>query len=406
MKKITKVVATTLMALAFSACDSHAHKDLDPETSGSYSPLTNVTLGCFELTEANISLKEGEKHELNYMSLPVLAEMPEITYSSSNSNVVSVSKEGLLTAKNSGFAKITANCAGFSKECYVSVTPDNTKDKSLENIKAAKTLQASPTFERPTYLRTFSAIQETLVKDGQVRNQTVDAETLTLSLDDAYIYIEDTYYGTTKIEQSPMTYSLARWVIYCTEEFETFIFHESQGVRRYIKVDCSKYAETENRWLGVKAVLDSLFTNGADQFTDDIDDVAGNPTNPDSDELTNVIDYYEKGYSNVINVTGRGDDDGNFWTTYTVVFEDDLMGFGMIAPSGVYADIDMKIEEYYNAGYMKYFFRNQVCTYDWRGSHYELTSNKQSSYDIEPKDLYYPNIKAEGWTEGEDIYDI
>ena len=277
---------------------------------------------------------------------------------------------------------------------------------TLLNIKATKKIQASSTFERPTYLRTFSSVEETLTKDGVLRNKSIDYETIVLSLDEAYVYITSSYYGTSKVEGSPLSYSASSWIIYCTDEFETFLFHESQGMRRYIKVDCSKYVETGDRWKACGAVLDTLFTYGASQFTEDIDEVAGNKTDPKDDEVTNLIDYYEKGYSNVINVSGRGDDNGNFWTTYTVVFEDDLMGFNMIAPSGVYADIEMKIEEYYSEGYMKHFYRNQVCSYDWRENSYVLTSNKHSSYDIEPQDLYYPDIEAEGWTKGEDIFDI
>ena len=82
------------------------------------------------------------------------------------------------------------------------------------------------------------------------------------------------------------------------------------------------------------------------------------------------------------------------------------LGNNLGIPSGVYADINRTEDFYYTEDYCRYMNSRQVMTYDWRGSTYVDDSIMSKSFDIEPKELYYPDIKGEGWTEGEDIFDI
>lgn len=403
MKKITKVVATTLMALALVACDSHSHQDLQPTNSGAYSPAANAMLQAFELSEVNLSLTEGQSHQLELLTLPVLESLPSVTYTSNNPSVASVDSTGKVTAKSSGFAKISVKCGDFSRECYVSVTTANSRAKALSNCDEIIAAQQDASFVRPRYLKTFLNQKEVVKRGEEIRESTNEFETIVLNLDEAYIYIDDSYVSETKTGQN-LTYSKGKWVIYCTDEFETFLFHESQGVRKYIKVDCSKYVEADDRWLACANVLDNLFTYGADQFVEDIDDVAG-LSDPKKDLVSGIKDILQTPYSNVKNVDARGDDAGNMWSTYTLI-EEELMGFDMIAPSGTMASFDVAFDYYHHDNYLQYSVMNQLCSYEWRGDDWTIEMQKIKNFDIEEEELYYPDIKAEGWVEGEDIYDI
>ena len=403
MKKITKVVATTLMALALVACDSHGHSDLEPSKSGEYSPAANASLQAFEIADVNVTLKTGESHQIELLTLPVLANLPSVTYTSNNPNVIAVDSNGKITAKSDGFAKISVKCGDFSRECYVSSTPANSKTQAISNAGEIIEAQQDAGFVRPRYLKTFLNQKEVVKRGDEVRSSTNEFETLVLNLDEAYIYIDDSYVAETKTGQN-ITYSKGKWVIYCTDEFETFLFHESQGIRKYIKVDCSKYISTGDRWLACANVLDNLFTYGADQFVEDIDDVAG-LSDPKKDLVTGIKDILETPYSNVFDVEGRGDSEGNLWATYTIK-EEELMGFNMIAPSGTMASFDVAFDYYHHENYLQYSVMHQLCSYEWRGDDWTIEMQKIKNFDIEEEELYYPDIQGEGWIEGEDIYDI
>ena len=403
-KRIPFIVATMSMLLAFSACDAHAHKDLEPTKSGSYSPVENLGLSSFNIKEANVSMVKGETYQLGRVIKPDLANIPSISYTSSNPSAVSVDANGKLTAKECGFAIITANCGGFSSQSYVSVTLADSFDQGHDNIKTIMNHQASSSYEIPSYLDISEVNVSTIKKDGVVQNSSTNYEKMVISTEEAYIYITDSYWGKTKVQGGNVEFSSGTWVIYCTDEFETFLFHIDHEVKRYIKVDCTAYVEQDDRWAAVAHVLDLLFSSGSKIFTNQIETVSSSEETAGIEECLRVSDPV------ITYKDARGDNSGNAWAKYTLNWEDNLIDFdlgnNLGIPSGVYADINRTEDFYYTEDYCRYMNSRQIMTYDWRGSTYVDDSITSKSFDIEPKELYYPDIKGEGWTEGEDIFDI
>ncbi len=403
-KKIPFIVAAMSLMMVFSACDAHAHQDLNPNKSGTYSPTENVSLSSFNIKEANVSLKTNETYQLGKQISPELAQIPSISYTSSNPAVVSVDASGKITAKTDGFAIITANCGGFSSQCYVSVTQDDSFDKGHDNIKKIMARQAVSTYQVPTYLNINEVSISSLKKDNVVQTSSTNYENMVISTEEAYVYISDSYWGKTKVEGGSTEFSNSTWVIYCTDEFETFLFHLDHGVKRYIKVDCTSYVESGDRWAAVAHVLDILFSSGSTIFTNQIETVAS------SEETAGIEECLRESDPVITAKDARGDTSGNAWAQYTLTWKNNLIDFdlgnNLGIPSGVYADISRTEDFYYTEDYCRYMNSRQVMTYDWRGSTYVDDSITSKSYDIETKELYYPDIKAEGWTEGEDIFDI
>lgn len=89
------------------------------------------------ISESSLSLHIGDEVSLSYNVLPTSA-IYTIMWSSSNPDIVTVSNEGKVTAKNAGSAKITVSTdSGLSASCDVSVYPvptDISLDKTSINL--------------------------------------------------------------------------------------------------------------------------------------------------------------------------------------------------------------------------------------------------------------------------------
>ena len=90
--------------------------------------VENIILEC-----GNISLYQGQTHQLNPQVLPPNASNKNVFYTTDNKDVATVYPNGLITAQNAGNATITAETEEGSRkaECRVEVTEANAR---LENI--------------------------------------------------------------------------------------------------------------------------------------------------------------------------------------------------------------------------------------------------------------------------------
>lgn len=90
--------------------------------------VENIILEC-----GNISLYQGQTHQLNPQVLPPNASNKNVFYTTDNKDVATVYPNGLITAQNPGNAVITAETEEGSRkaECRVEVTEANAR---LENI--------------------------------------------------------------------------------------------------------------------------------------------------------------------------------------------------------------------------------------------------------------------------------
>lgn len=77
----------------------------------------------FYLGDSSLNLKEGHTASLTFTVEPSNATDQEITWTSSDPNVASVS-QGVVTGISQGFARITASCGGYEDFCYVNVEQD------------------------------------------------------------------------------------------------------------------------------------------------------------------------------------------------------------------------------------------------------------------------------------------
>lgn len=418
MKKISAVMIA-MLTLTLAGCKDATNTkkhDFTFQEIGSYSPTEGETITAFENSEVNVFLSVGETHNLGHVVYPELSSNPTISYSSSDSSVASVDSTGKITAKAPGFAIITGNCNGISSQTYVGVSPVKSEEADKigkENLLAIKAEQEKEDFAFPNFVRVHEQNYDVTYRNGVKQNERINYEEFVISLDDAYFFIRDTYDSNQKTTGANPTFTQVTWVIYCNNEFQTFLFHEQNGLRRYLKVDCTKYVSTGNPLLGVYDVLDKLFSSGHKLMSSQCDDVG---SAEETDDLYGIMTTTSKGDMEVLKpaemryASGTEELRGDVFATYNLDFGTEVLDMetaqNLGIPTGVEAKLERNEKYYYHENYRRSFSSDYHFEYDWRGDSYKKESLLSRSYDIQKKKLYYPDIEAEGWTKGDNIDEI
>ena len=112
-------------------------------TSGGKSATCTVTVSTQEipveritLSSTSLSLKEGDSHKLTATVTPSDATDSQVTWSSSDPSVATVSDQGEVTAVRAGNCTITATAGGKSAACTVTVSA---KEIPVERITLSST---------------------------------------------------------------------------------------------------------------------------------------------------------------------------------------------------------------------------------------------------------------------------
>ena len=96
----------------------------DPEKKASCTvTVQNIAVNTITLNQSSLSIVEGNTYQLTATVKPDNAFEKNVTWTSSNSAVATVSSTGLVTAIAEGTATITASCGGKTATCAVSVDP-------------------------------------------------------------------------------------------------------------------------------------------------------------------------------------------------------------------------------------------------------------------------------------------
>ncbi|MGM9804478.1 MAG: Ig domain-containing protein [Muribaculaceae bacterium] len=109
---------------------------------------TNVSVTSISLSNSAISLTPGDTKQLSASVYPTNATNKNVTWSSSNTNVATVSSSGLVTAKAAGTAIITCRAAdgsGASATCSITVTDPNISVTSITLSNSAISLTPGDT---------------------------------------------------------------------------------------------------------------------------------------------------------------------------------------------------------------------------------------------------------------------
>lgn len=123
--KILKSSGTSTLTLSSSENTDYDGKVHSCSASGNKITVVKSVTGI-SLNKTSVTLKKGETVSLSATVSPSDATNRNVTYTTSNSKVATVSGSGKITAVGGGTAKITAKAGGKSATCTVNVTVKQT----------------------------------------------------------------------------------------------------------------------------------------------------------------------------------------------------------------------------------------------------------------------------------------
>ena len=91
-----------------------------------------VTVSKVTVSPTNLTLNIGDTQQLELTILPEEAEDTKASWSSSNTQVVTISQDGIVTAVSEGNAVITVSAGGKSATCTITVMKDVIEVESVE----------------------------------------------------------------------------------------------------------------------------------------------------------------------------------------------------------------------------------------------------------------------------------
>jgi hypothetical protein len=126
---INIISAAVILTMALYACDIISQGDKDPEP-----PLEEDIQLTITMIVPTLNLRVGETHQSNYLLVPDTMVVEDLAWSSSNTEVVSVSTTGLITAVGLGHAEVKIRSAEEEAEATISidVVPTTVNEISLD----------------------------------------------------------------------------------------------------------------------------------------------------------------------------------------------------------------------------------------------------------------------------------
>lgn len=133
MKKIYTYSILLIIIIILSSCGSGGSSDLTPIGKPDPPVPTVIAVSSIGLSYTKTYMENGGVLYLEAEVRPNNATDKTVTWSSSNTDVVSISSNGVATAKSKGTASITASCGTKSAACTITVL-DEATDLSLFDI--------------------------------------------------------------------------------------------------------------------------------------------------------------------------------------------------------------------------------------------------------------------------------
>ena len=133
-----------------------------PEVSASHTlKITVPVVTDFTLSDSEVTLNIGGTHTLSVASYVPEYATAGATYASSNTDIATVNKKGVITAKALGDAEITATIGEVVKTCVVHVVPVTVSSIAFEPAETSMTTGATKQLQ-PTVLPAGAAEQYTI----------------------------------------------------------------------------------------------------------------------------------------------------------------------------------------------------------------------------------------------------
>ena len=402
MKKSFKLFISLLAstsALVLSGCDNGG-SGTEPyvPTPADLVEVDSIRLGTYNVpliisTDAITGEVTKESYQLKASTLPRRAVKATIKYESSDKNIATVDENGKITAVNPGSCVVTGKSfdGKVSSSCVVNVSEKKTRNGANKVAQAIMAAQK----ESPANLDTLfvKQIYDNVISIDDVVYQTKGwDENFIISKSQAFFKIYSNDYAS-KTTGGSTEYSNSAWIIYTTENYDTYLFHESGDARNYMVADSTSFISLgKSRFDALCAVLDNLFTSGSGFIVKKFTDILA------EDELKGVKSA---------DIAASSKDDELTWyssSTYTGQKSDVEYEKDYNIPADTTFDVDINNHYFVEENYLKGEYIDQAFKWENYGKRYVDRTVLEYEYNYKNVEIPYPDRNL--YTKVDSIFDL
>ena len=357
-----------------------------------------VTPTRLVVDEPGLVMFVGETYQLHLNVYPISAADANIVYKSNKTGVATVSKDGLVTAKGAGTAKIkiyAKDNPDVSEEVVVAVEKNKITSTNKDKKKAQrkdvsnKMKNQKAVQDKKYYVKNKNTIDKVNINNGYRITTYVDGEhyysenvrqNFTAGKSQGFFYFEVNDIETRSPGGNP-SFDNFGYYMFCNENFDAHAYKYSDSSAKRAYISAEDYIGKVDRIEVVMMMLDNIFTSQRKILTNQFDNAL------ERSDLSKAS-FNKGGYTND-GKTSCGIAYSSSIPTYTISAseEDDLD-----IPAGTVISIDQAGATHWRNGRVDASYSKNTFTYDLDGHHYVHTEEAFTNVYIEKEvDIVYPN---------------
>lgn len=401
MKHILKVITAALSVVCLTSCGDKVTKTSEQAFPGSgYQDSDFVAI-----KEFNERIALGEKGQIDLEGLPS-KYLSNLTFTSKDPSVVSVSSSGELTGVGKGTTYVEVKYPDGRRlgKVNVIVTANDSTDV-VDTIANITDDYADPSYEAPTKVHELEYSYEAYYKEGKVDHSSKSIEELYYNKDGAYFMVggDDLY---TYTADGASELAGGKW-IFDVQDMNCRMMRITDTSKNYFDFNCGDY-DDDNQVI--YDLLDMFFVSGRKIIDDLFDNYSGKdsfewytPFYP-SEGMYAYADGKNDLYLGMEFFTSRDEEDAD----NEVTAEDELVYFDI--PAGTKYDDTTTIAYIYEGNKCNGMSIDVMMDYELDGVKWKRDFIRSELFDDEYEEEIYDGddqkMKNDGWAKVDSMYDL
>ena len=331
-------------------------------------------------------LQVGESVDLDVEIRPLAAFDATLIFESSDLDVASVDKDGLVTAVGSGYSLVSVKTENYVDDqstpdlietCKIYVTEPGTRTQKTALLNEMKSYQAAHCGAVDNLVLYDYRVYD-LICEGKSQDRSTEKQIYAVSVPNGLISYdsEESYIHTT---DGGTSYEKYGYTFQTKSSYGSYAYHRNETVKNmfYIATEFNLGSEF-TRFDTACAVVDSYFSVNHDYFTGGLDDVLS----------TDWFDDF-KTYSRIVDKFGSYRTDDEFCISYRLVqsYDDefsieDEVRYATQLPAGIAYDVDEGMQYTWVNGYLVDMYYYSLKTFKWEGKNYQYNIELSQHFDI------------------------
>ena len=253
-KRLEILSLTALFALAGCTSTAKATRAANEEAVFTYAPT------YVKANETTIALSVGDTRQVGAVVRPLRAYDTDLSYEVVDTNIATVDEEGVVTAVSAGKTTMKVYATDYEDVFDTITIYVTTPSTDSTVISSQKALQDS--LSEPAAVETMMDYNYVIYENNRAKESYIMTRHMINSKRDGFFYMSNVGYGTNCVNGG-ISYTDSSYSVWTNESFDTFVFHEMEGVKNVFYAPTNGYLDKGvSQYDVVDMVLNTLFTKG------------------------------------------------------------------------------------------------------------------------------------------------